>query len=441
MRARVAGRAPAEAAVGLAEAAVQAEAVLLAAGPVRVVRAALVAVEAGPARLARALPIHRVTAQAVLRVAGARHLAAEAIEAVGAEALGAAVPGETVFAQTRSVGWEAAGAGGAVARLSTILPEVAHGALLTAPIPGVAWSTVTLPSESVAEATVVTVTFLGAVGSMEALQTGQGADGAHPARWAAAGALVGLEDTSIVARRSAGAEGASSVLETGHLTAGPSSVWGAEASSSLGVTGCPMAVAAELAGRAIAARGAGLKAVWGLQARRAGTCPTLGVTGAVVATAAGLVTLWPPHSRGASTGAVVASPGLHTLTLTGRHAAAMDTVLGAKWDAGPAALVEALAALQAPPVVRLHHLAVHSPVDNRGLWAGVGALPGPVAGLRGEQAEGAGVGLLGGGGVAFPEAAGVGVIGIEGSCQPQVQGQKEEGGQRRRHCRGLRQGR
>lgn len=133
MRARVARRAPAEAAVGLAEAAVQAEAVLLAAGPVRVVRAALVAVEAGPARLARALPIHRVAAEAVLRVAGARHLAAEAIEAVGAEALGAAVPAEAVFAQTRSVGWEAAGAGGAVARLSTILPEVAHGALLTAP--------------------------------------------------------------------------------------------------------------------------------------------------------------------------------------------------------------------------------------------------------------------------------------------------------------------
>lgn len=40
----------------------------------------------------------------------------------------------------------------------------------------------------------------------------------------------------------------------------------------------------------------------------------------------------------------------------------------------------------------------------------------------------------------FPEAAGVGVIGIQGSCQPQVQGQEEEGGQRRRHCRGLRQG-
>lgn len=30
----------------------------------------------------------------------------------------------------------------------------------------------------------------------------------------------------------------------------------------------------------------------------------------------------------------------------------------------------------------------------------------------------------------FPEAAGVGVIGVEGSCQPQVQGQEEEGGQR-----------
>lgn len=59
---RVAGRAPAEAAVGLAEAAVQAEAVLPAARPVRVPRAALVAVKAGPARLARALPAHRVAA-------------------------------------------------------------------------------------------------------------------------------------------------------------------------------------------------------------------------------------------------------------------------------------------------------------------------------------------------------------------------------------------
>lgn len=59
---RVAGRAPAEAAVGLARAAVQAEAVLLAAGPVRVGRAGLVAVEAGPARPARALAAHRVAA-------------------------------------------------------------------------------------------------------------------------------------------------------------------------------------------------------------------------------------------------------------------------------------------------------------------------------------------------------------------------------------------
>ena len=83
---------------------------------------------------------------------------------------------------------------------------------------------------------------------------------------------------------------------------GPSSLWGAEAGSGLGVTGCPVALAAELAGRAIAARGAGLKAVRGLQARGTGTCPTLGVTGAAVAAIARLVTLWPPHSWGASWG-------------------------------------------------------------------------------------------------------------------------------------------
>lgn len=59
---RVAWRAPAEAAVGLADAAVQAEAVLLAARPVRVLRAALIAVETRPARQARALPAHRVAA-------------------------------------------------------------------------------------------------------------------------------------------------------------------------------------------------------------------------------------------------------------------------------------------------------------------------------------------------------------------------------------------
>lgn len=205
MRARVARRAPAEAAVGLADAAVQAEAVLLAAWPVRVLRAALVAVEARPARQARALPAHRVAAEAVFRVAGAGHLAAEAVETVGAEALGAAVPGEAVFAQTRAVGREAAGTRGAVARLSTVLPEVAHGALLSAPVPRVARSAATLPSESVTEASVVTATFLGAVGSMEALRAGQRTDGAHPARWAAAGALGGLEDTPVVAGRDAGA--------------------------------------------------------------------------------------------------------------------------------------------------------------------------------------------------------------------------------------------
>lgn len=54
--------------------------------------------------------------------------------------------------------------------------------------------------------------------------------------------------------------------------------------------------------------------------------------------------------------------------------------------------------------------AAHSPQQgkaghSRGLGAGVGALPGPLTGLRGEQAEGAGLGLLGGGG----EAAGQGV--------------------------------
>lgn len=425
VRARVAGRAPAEAAVGLADAAVQAEAVLPAAQPVRVLRAALVAVKTGPARLARALPAHRVAAETVLWVAGAGHLAAEAEEAVGAEALRAAVPGEAVFAQTGPVGWEAAGPRPAVARLSTVLSKVAHGALLPAPMPGVARSTATLPSEPIAEATVVTVTFLGAVGSMEALRTGQRTDGAHPARWAAAGALGGLEDTPIVARRGAGAGEANSVPETGHLTTGPSSPWGAEAGSSLGVTGCPMALAAQLAGRAITARGAGLKAVRGLKTRGAGTCPTLWVTGAVVATAAGLVTLWPPHSWGTRTGAVVTSPVLHTLALIGCHTAAMDTLLGTKWDTGPTALVEALAALKALSVVRLHHLAVDSPVDNHGLRAGVRALPGLIAGLRGEQTERARVGLLGGGGEAFPEAAGIGVIGVESSSQPQAQGQKE----------------
>lgn len=63
MRSRVAGCAPAEAAVGKADATVQTQAVLLAAGPVRVLWAALVAVQAGPARLAGALAVHRVAAE------------------------------------------------------------------------------------------------------------------------------------------------------------------------------------------------------------------------------------------------------------------------------------------------------------------------------------------------------------------------------------------
>lgn len=69
----------------------------------------------------------------MLWVAGAGHLAAEAVETVGAEALGTPVPSEAVFAQTRAIGWEAAGPGGAVASLSTVLSEAAHRAFLTAP--------------------------------------------------------------------------------------------------------------------------------------------------------------------------------------------------------------------------------------------------------------------------------------------------------------------
>ena len=145
----------------------------------------------------------------MFRVAGAGHLAAEAVEAVGAETFGAAVPSEAVFAQTRAVGREAAGARGAVTSLSTVLPEAAHGALLTAPghlvgvslatqpaaapgppqatrtpgqhyspVPCVSRSAATLPGEPVAEASVVTATFLGAVGSIGALGAGQGTDGA-----------------------------------------------------------------------------------------------------------------------------------------------------------------------------------------------------------------------------------------------------------------------
>lgn len=145
-------------------------------------------------------------------------------------------------------------------------------------------------------------------------------------------------------------------------------------------------------------------------------------------------------------------------------------------DTGPAALIEASAALQTHPVLRLHHLAVHGPVDNtgetqsrpsvspaeapastppqrgpgrawgasqrstlaeqrkntlfaprpaihpqntprlptegaghsRGPGTGVRALPGPAAGLRGEQAEGAGVRLLGSGGETARQGSGSG---------------------------------
>lgn len=205
MRARVAGCAPAEAAVGQADAAVQAETVFLTARSVRVPRAALVAVQARPARQARALPVHRVTADTVLRVAGAGRLAVDAVEAVGAEALVAAVPGEAVLAQTPAIGREAAGSGRAVARLGAVLPEAAHRAFLAAPVPGVTRSTAALPTEGVTEAAIVAVTFLGAVAAMETLWAGQGADGTHPARWAAAGALLSLVDALIVAGRGLGA--------------------------------------------------------------------------------------------------------------------------------------------------------------------------------------------------------------------------------------------
>lgn len=126
---------------------------------------------------------------------------------------------------------------------------------------------------------------------------------------------------------------------------------------------------------------AGLEAGRGLQARGTGTHPTLGVTGAAVAAAAGFVASWPPHSRGALTGAVIASPAWHTLAPVGGHTAAMDTLVGTERDTSPVAFVVALTASEAPAMVRLYHLTVHGPVDNRGPGAGVGALPGPAAGL------------------------------------------------------------
>lgn len=97
----------------------------------------------------------------------------------------------------------------------------------------------------------------------------------------------------------------------------------------------------------------------------------------------------------------------------------MDTLLGTEWDTGPAALIVTLTALQAWAGVHPHHLTIHSPVDNRGLRTGVGVLPGPVAGLSWQQAEGAQVGLLGGGGEAFPKGADIGIIGVESSSQIQ----------------------
>lgn len=94
----VSGCTPAEAAVCKADAAMQAEAVLLAARPVRVLRAALIAVEACPAWLAGALAMHGVAAETVLWVTGAGLLAAETIEAIRTEALSAAVACEAMFA-------------------------------------------------------------------------------------------------------------------------------------------------------------------------------------------------------------------------------------------------------------------------------------------------------------------------------------------------------
>lgn len=138
VRARVAGLAPAEAAVSLAHSAVQTQAVLLAARPISVLWAALVAVQALPAWQAQALPSHGVAAEAVLRVTGAGHLATEAIEAFRAQAFRAAVPGEARLAETRTVGREAAGTGGTIAGLSTILPELSHWTLFPAPVSRVA---------------------------------------------------------------------------------------------------------------------------------------------------------------------------------------------------------------------------------------------------------------------------------------------------------------
>lgn len=134
------------------------------------------------------------------------------------------------------------------------------------------------------------VAFQGAVTAVEAFRARQGADSAHPAIWADAGGKPQdlLEDTPIVARISLGADGV--------INAGPISSSGTKAGSSLGVTGHPMALAAELTGRSIVTWLAGLQAERGLQARGAEAGSTPGVTGTVVATTAGLVTMGAPHS-------------------------------------------------------------------------------------------------------------------------------------------------
>ena len=58
----------------------------------------------------------------------------------------------------------------------------------------------------------------------------------------------------------------------------------------------------------------------------------------------------------------------------------------------------------------------------------MGVLPGPVAGLSWEQAEGAQVGLLSGRGEAFPKGTDIGIIGVE--CPSQTQASDGQHGPR-----------
>lgn len=156
--------------------------------------------------------MHWVAAETVFWVAGAGILAAQTIAAIWTESLSAAVACEAMFAQTRAIGRKATSARSTVTGLSTVLTEAAHRALFTAPIPDIARSTVALPSKPVTKATIVATTFLSTVGSVETLWAWQGTDDTHPARWAAAGALGALRNTSILARVSSGAEEAISAL-------------------------------------------------------------------------------------------------------------------------------------------------------------------------------------------------------------------------------------